>query len=235
MARLTDQVAIVTGGGRGIGMAIAHALAREGATVVLAGRTESALHRVAEELKQYGASALAVPTDVTRDDQIQSLVLTTVHKFGRLDILVNNAGVGYLKRLTELSVEEFDTMWRVNMRGAFVMTKAVIPYMVEAKSGAIVNIASLAGKNSFIGGTGYAATKWGLRGFAGSLMLEVRESNIRVITIFPGSVDTHFSSSNLRGNKITQAEDVAEAVVFGITAPARTMISEMDIRPTNPK
>jgi 3-oxoacyl-[acyl-carrier protein] reductase len=106
--------------------------------------------------------------------------------------------------------------------------------MISQKRGAIVNISSLAGKNSFKGGTGYCATKWALRGFASSLMLEVREHNIRVITIFPGSVDTSFSQMNKRGERITQPDDVASAVVFAVTAPDRSMFSEIDVRPTNP-
>jgi len=126
-------------------------------------------------------------------------------------------------------------MWHVNMRGAFLATKGILPHMTKARTGDIVNISSLAGKNGFKGGTGYGATKWALRGFASSLMLEVRESNIRVITIFPGSVDTQFSSVNLKGESITQPEDVAAAVVFAVTSPERAMFSEIDVRPTNPQ
>jgi NADP-dependent 3-hydroxy acid dehydrogenase YdfG len=116
----------------------------------------------------------------------------------------------------------------------FLLTKAVLPHMIRAKGGEIVNIASLAGKNSFKGGAGYCATKWALRGFAGSLMLEVREHNIRVVTVCPGSVDTAFSTTGKKGNTITQPEDVADAVIFAVTAPARSMFSEIDVRPTNP-
>lgn len=125
-------------------------------------------------------------------------------------------------------------MWNLNVRAIFVLTKVTLPHMIKARSGVIVNISSLAGKNSFKGGTGYAATKWALRGFASSLMLEVREHNIRVVTIFPGSVDTSFSSMNKKGDHITQPADVASAVVFAVTAPERTMFSEIDVRPTNP-
>jgi NADP-dependent 3-hydroxy acid dehydrogenase YdfG len=106
--------------------------------------------------------------------------------------------------------------------------------MIRVRGGEIVNIASLAGKNTFKGGAGYCATKWALRGFAGSLMLEVREHNIRVMTICPGSVDTGFSVSGKKGDRITQPEDVADAVLFAVTAPARSMFSEIELRPTNP-
>jgi len=157
-----------------------------------------------------------------------------MHTHGTVDILVNNAGVGVFKPVAELSVAEFDTMWATNMRGVFLLTKEVLPHMMRAKRGEIVNIASLAGKNSFKGGAGYCATKWALRGFAGSLMLEVREHNIRVVTVFPGSVETAFSASGKKGGNITQPEDVADAVLFAVTSPQRSMFSEIDVRPTNP-
>ena len=153
---------------------------------------------------------------------------------GSVDILVNNAGIGVFKPVVAMQVSEFDAMWNVNMRGVFLATRAVLPSMIRSRKGAIVNIASLAGKNTFKGGAGYGATKWALRGFAGSLMLEVREHNIRVVTICPGSVDTDFSPGGKKGAHITQPEDVASAVIFAVTAPERSMFSEIDLRPTNP-
>jgi 3-oxoacyl-[acyl-carrier protein] reductase len=138
------------------------------------------------------------------------------------------------KLVADTSVSEFDTMWGTNMRGAFLMTLAALPHMTRSKRGTIVFISSLAGKNSIRGGAGYCATKWAMRGFASSLMLEVREHNIRVVTIFPGSVDTSFSSVHKRGEKMTQPEDVADAVLFAVTAPERSMFSEIDVRPTKP-
>jgi NADP-dependent 3-hydroxy acid dehydrogenase YdfG len=233
--RLSGQVAIVTGASKGIGKAIAAALAADGASVVLAARHQDQLNAASLELSKSGLSAVALQADLTNDDQVRKLVETTGKKFGRIDILVNNAGMGVFKPFAQISVEEFDEMWRLNMRAVFVVTKFVLPYMMREKSGAIVNIASLAGKNSFVNGTGYAATKWALRGWASSLMLEVREHNIRVVTICPGSVDTNFSGMNKRSGKITQPEDVADAVVFAVTAPTRSMFSEIDVRPTNPK
>jgi len=235
MKNLQNHVAIVTGASKGIGKAIARALAERGATVVLAARSQGDLESVAGEFHRDGLAALAYPTDVTLQEHVQQLVDRTIHDYGRIDILVNNAGMGVFKNVEEMEVSEFDAMWNVNMRGVFLVTKAVLPHMIQARYGAIVNISSLAGKNSVKGGAGYAATKWALRGFASSLMLEVRDRNIRVIIVFPGSVDTNFSSMNLRGDKITQPQDVAEAVVFAVTAPQRTMISEIDLRPTNPK
>lgn len=235
MKSLQDQVAIVTGASRGIGKAIAHALAENGASVVLASRTARDVEAAATELVSAGHSAIAVPADVGNATDVERLVSKTVESYGRVDVLVNNAGVGVFKPVVDMDVSEFDRMWNVNMRGSFLCTKAVLPYMVKENSGHIVNISSLAGKNSVKNGAGYAATKWALRGFASSLMLEVREANIRVITIFPGSVDTAFSSTNKPARQITQPEDVAAAVVFAVSANTRAMFSEIDVRPTNPK
>ncbi len=179
-------------------------------------------------------SASAVVADVTSEGSVHSLIDAVIRSRGRIDILVNNAGIGVFKNVSEMTVADFDAMWDVNVRGVFLATKEVLPHMMQASSGNIINIASLAGKNSFKGGAGYCATKWALRGFASSLMLEVRDHNIRVVTIFPGSVDTAFSRTGKRGPMITQPEDVADAVIFAVTAPARTMISEIDVRPTRP-
>ena len=234
MDSLRDQTAIVTGAGRGIGKAIALALAVEGAKVVVSSRTMSELEQCVAEIRSAGGSAMAVRADVTSQREVRSLVETVTSSLGKIDILVNNAGIGVFKNAVDLEVEEFDRMWNVNVRGVFLATKAVLPSMIAARSGAIVNIASLAGKNGFKGGTGYGATKWALRGFASSLMLEVREYDIRVITIFPGSVDTSFSAGRKKGSSYPQPEDVASAVVFALSAPGRAMFSEIDVRPTNP-
>jgi NADP-dependent 3-hydroxy acid dehydrogenase YdfG len=232
--RLAGQVAVVTGGSKGIGRAVAYALAREGAHVVLAARSSKELDAVVQEFTREGLKASQVPTDISIPSQVAALIEGTVDGFGRLDILVNNAGIGIFKNVEELAVEEFDAMWNVNLRGVFLASKAALPAMIKANRGAIVNISSLAGKNSIKGGAGYCATKWGLRGFASSLMLEVREYHIRVVTIFPGSVATDFSQQGKKGPNITQPEDVASAVVFAVTAPERSMFSEIDVRPTNP-
>jgi NADP-dependent 3-hydroxy acid dehydrogenase YdfG len=234
MAKLENRVALVTGASKGIGLAIAEAMAREGAHVVLVARSRHRLQEEAGRLVAEGWKATSEVADLTDVGQARKVVGSTVAKHGRLDILVNNAGMGHFKSALEMSVGEFDEMWNLNMRAVFVTTQAALPQMIKAKWGAVVNISSLAGKNSFKGGTGYCATKWALRGFASSLMLEVREHNIRVVTIFPGSVDTSFSATGKRGNTITQPEDVASAVVFAVTSPERSMFSEIDVRPTNP-
>jgi NADP-dependent 3-hydroxy acid dehydrogenase YdfG len=154
-----------------------------------------------------------------------------------LDILVNNAGIGRFAPVKELSLSDFDAMWNVNVRGLFLCTQHAVRMMETQRGGVIVNISSLAGKNAFVRGAGYAATKWALMGFAKCLMLEVRERNIRVVTVCPGSVDTTFShpSESPRAEKLIHPQDVADTVLAAITIPARSMVSEIDIRPTNPK
>ena len=234
MKALDGKIALVTGGSMGIGLAIGRRMAEEGATVILAARTSSRLDTAVDALRKENLSASGIAADVSREEDVEKLVATILQRYGRIDILVNNAGIGVFKTVLEMSPREFDSMWETNMRGAFLPTRAVLPHMVQARAGELVFISSLAGKNSFKGGAGYCATKWGLRGFASSLMLEVREHNIRVTTIFPGSVDTTFSPMTKKGEHITQPRDVADAVLFAVTAPSRSMFSEIDVRPTNP-
>jgi 3-oxoacyl-[acyl-carrier protein] reductase len=232
---LKDKVVIITGAGRGIGKAIALRFAEEQSRLVLAARTKNEIEKVADEVRHGGAEALAVPADVTMEDQVDRLIKTAHGAFGRIDVLVNNAGFGIFSKVAEMKTEDFQSMFDVNVRGVFFCTRAALPYMTKQEDGVIVNIASLAGRNALIGGAGYCATKWALIGFARSLMLEVREHNIRVITICPGSVDTSFGGNEGRKKTILQAQDVAETVLAAVRMPARAMVSEIDIRPTNPK
>jgi 3-oxoacyl-[acyl-carrier protein] reductase len=234
MGRLDGKVAIVTGGSKGIGRGIGEALAREGAHVVLSARGNDELQKTVASMRMDSLQVTAIQADVSREEDVTRLVDGTVKTYGRLDILVNNAGMGVFKPVTELTVQEFDAMWGTNMRGVFLMSRAAIPHMVRTGGGDIVCIASLAGKNTMKNGAGYCATKWALRGFAGSMMLEVREHNIRTITICPGSVETGFSSTGKKGSNIPRPEDVAEAVVFAVTSEGRAMFSEIDLRPTRP-
>jgi 3-oxoacyl-[acyl-carrier protein] reductase len=225
---LRSKTALVTGAGRGIGSGIAEALAAEGAKVILVARTSAEIESTAARIRTSGGEAVASSGDVAVEGDIERIVNT----HGPVDILVNNAGMGIFKPFADMTVGEFDQMWNVNMRGVFLATKAVLPGMRAKKEGDIVTISSLAGKNGFKGGTGYGATKWAVRGFASSLMLEVRDDNIRVVTVFPGSVDTGFSRGGKRGPDIPQPADVASGVLLAVTAPRRAMFSEIDLRPT---
>jgi 3-oxoacyl-[acyl-carrier protein] reductase len=235
---IAGSVALVTGAGRGIGRAVALTLARQGAKVVLAARTSEELDQVRNEIESSGGSAHPVRTDLTKREEVERLFAEIRATYERLDILVNNAGIGRFAPVRDMVLEDFDAMWALNVRAVIDCTKLALPLMEAQRNGVIVNVASLAGKNSFVGGAGYSATKWALIGFARSLMLEVREHNIRVITICPGSVDTSFSSTNTdpkRSEKILHPQDVADTIMGALMMPDRAMVSEIDIRPTNPK
>ncbi len=239
MKSLEGKKALVTGAGRGIGRAIALALAAHGADVCVASRTATELDEVCSEIRSAGRKALAVPCDLTKEPDVRRLARAARDEFGVVDILINNAGIGYFAPVQTLTVEQFDAMWSLNVRGVFLVTREVLPGMLQRASGDIVNIASLAGRNAFVGGAGYASTKWALIGFARSLMLEVREKNIRVVTICPGSVDTSFGDHAARAARspgvIPTAGDIAAVVVDTLAMPRHVMVSEVDVRPTNPK
>ena len=238
---MNKPVAIVTGGSRGIGQAIALRFAKEGFAVALVARDRKKLNQTQEMIFSSGfEKPLIVQADLRDLKQVKEIVPKVIKEWGKIDVLVNNAGLGYLKPFLEISPEEYDEMMDVNMRAVFFLTQYTVPQMMNQKSGLILNIASLAGKNGFKSGTGYAASKWALRGFAQCLLPEVREYDIRVVTIFPGSVKTNFSQGGQSPtrtpsqNKI-QVEDIAEIAYMAFHIPQRTMVSEIDMRPSNPK
>jgi 3-oxoacyl-[acyl-carrier protein] reductase len=230
MAALNGKVAVVTGGTRGIGRAIARALLDEGARVVVGARTESDVERVAEEL---GDGARGVVCDVRDPADCQALVDAATESFGGLDILVNNAGVGIFKSVEELSVEEWDRVQETNVSGVFYCSHAAIPRLRERGGGWIINIGSLAGKNAFPGGAAYNASKFGLIGFSEALMQEVRHDGIRVTYIMPGSVATPGFGSG-EGDWKIQPEDIGRIVLDLLAMPERTLPSRVEVRPSRP-
>jgi 3-oxoacyl-[acyl-carrier protein] reductase len=232
MESLNGKIAVVTGASKGIGRAIARSLSQAGATVVLTARDEMQLETLRAALVEQGGSAVAIRTDMASADSVASLATRVEEQFGGADILINNAGYGVFSKVVDMTVEDFDGMFAVNVRGVFLATKAFLPGMIKRQEGQIINIASLAARNSFVGGAGYSATKFALLGFARSLMLEVRDHNIRVVTICPGSVNTEFSDHSKDAQTIIQPEDIAETTLFALTMPARTNVSEIDVRPT---
>ncbi len=233
---LQGKTAIVTGAGRGIGKAIALALAASGANVALVARTPGDLELVRNEIEAGGSKSVAITGDVSLERDVNAAVEETIRRFGAVDILVNNAGIGSFANVADLGVEKFDRMWEVNMRGVFLFTRAVLPHMKKQRSGDILNLASLAGRNAFKGGSGYCATKWALIGFARCLMLEVREDGIRVVTLCPGSVATEFGDHVKKESSpsMPTAEDIAQVALDTLLMPRHVMVSEVDIRPTNP-
>jgi 3-oxoacyl-[acyl-carrier protein] reductase len=230
---LDGKVALVTGASRGIGLAIARSLAGMGARLSLCARDAKKLQLEADELRRDGASVVAVPADVRRAGEIASLVKQTEQSLGPIDILVNNAGIGYFAPIQEASEADWDAVLDTNLKAVFLLSKAVAPGMIARRGGHVINIASLAGKNSFAGGGIYCASKWGLLGLTGCLAEDLRPFGIRVSAVCPGSVATDFSPHTGRDtSKMLQPEDVAHAVETILTQAPQSFISEVVLRPT---
>lgn len=235
----TKDITIVTGASRGIGKAIAIKFAEEGHNLALFGRDTEKLKETAAEVEKHGAAARIFSGDAGNEKFVSDSVNKIYDEFGKVDHLINNAGAAVFKKFTEVNLDEFKKQVEVNMYGIFNFTKAVIDKMIERKSGSIINIASLAGKNGFAGGTTYTATKHAVMGFSKSLMLEVREYNIRVAVICPGSVATEMligtSMNPSNVEKILAPQDIADVVYSVINMPLRALVSEIDVRPLNPR
>jgi NADP-dependent 3-hydroxy acid dehydrogenase YdfG len=240
MSKLTDKVAVVTGGGSGVGKATAALFLKEGAKVVIAGRDAAKLDAVAKELAA-GDRLRTHATDVGKADQCQALIDFATKAFGRVDILVNNAGTNLKERtLRELTPEAWDMMVGANLNGAFYCTKAVLPQMLDRKDGVIVNVVSVAGKRANpLGGAAYVAAKFGMGGLGLVLSNEEKDSGVRVSNVYPGEIDTPILAvrpkpvSEEQKAAMLKPEDVADAVVFVATLPARVSIPELVIKPTN--
>jgi NADP-dependent 3-hydroxy acid dehydrogenase YdfG len=239
MSRLTGKTALVTGGGSGIGLAVAKLLLAEGARVAITGRSEDKLKAAAASLKA-GDRLLSRAADVSRAAPVDALIREVTSKFGRVDILVNNAGANIKERtFRELTPETWEYLVGANLDGAFHCMRAVLPQMLERKDGLIININSTSGKRAGpLGGAAYAAAKFGLRGLSMAIAAEEKNSGVRVTSVYPGEVNTPILEN--RPNPVTedhkqsilQPEDVAAAVVFIATLPARAWIPELIIAPT---
>jgi len=231
---LAGQVAVITGAGRGIGAAIARKLAAMGATAVLCGRTQSVLDATARTILDAGGKTEVIPCDVTILHQLEYAAARVDSTFHRLDILVNNAGIGgFRDPLHQLSPDDWDRILNTNLRGVFFAIRAFAPLMIRARSGHIINISSLAGKNALPNGAAYAASKWGLNGLTYSVAEELRVHNIRVSVICPGSVDTELSPhAGKDPSKMLQPDDIAHAVAMLATQAPQSFVSEILLRPT---
>ncbi len=231
---LTGQVAVITGGGRGIGAAVGRKLAGLGAVAVLCGRGRAPLDSTAAAITTAGGQAEALECDVINQQSIDVLTANISHKFGRVDILVNNAGIGgFGGPLHRMPPEAWDQVLNTNLRGVFYCIRAFAPMMIKAGAGHIVNISSLAGKNALPNGAAYAASKWGLNGLSYSVAEELRAHNIRVSVVCPGSVNTELSPhAGKDPAKMLQPDDVAHAVAMLVTQAPQSFISEVLLRPT---
>jgi len=231
---IKDQVAVVTGAGRGIGAAIAQKLAGMGAVVVLCGRTRGNLESTAATIARDGGRAEVAECDVTNVALVEAISARVGRTFGRLDILVNNAGIGGLGGpLHGMQPEQWDAVLNTNLRGVYYCIRAMAPLMIQRRSGHIINISSLAGKNALPNGAAYAASKWGLNGLSYSVAEELRGHGIRVSVVCPGSVDTELSPhAGKDPSKMLQPEDVAHAVAMLVTQAPQSFASEILLRPT---
>ncbi len=236
------MVAIVTGGSKGIGLAIARAFVERGMQVTITGRHEADLRRAQERLGA-GADVLAVAADVRIPADAQRAIDETVSRFGGLDVLVNNAGIGRFANVADMSIDTWREVIDTNLSGVFYCTHAALPEMRRRGGGYVVNISSLAGKNAFTGGAAYCASKAGLNAFSEALMQEVRHDNIRVSYVMPGSVATGFSHPGGAAGSGTDSkddwkltpEDVARVVVDLISHDARSLASRVELRPSRPR
>jgi 3-oxoacyl-[acyl-carrier protein] reductase len=236
---LNGKRALVTGASKGIGFAIAEALLREGASVMICARNGGELDEAASRLKQqaHGKKVAAQAADVSDSEQVARLFAAVDRELGGLDTLINNAGLGVFRATAELSVEEWDRVIGTNLSGAFYCSREALERFQKSRGGAIINISSLAGKNPFAGGSAYNASKFGMTGFTEAMMLDHRSDNVRVSYIMPGSVDTAFGGE--RGGQQSSwkiaPEDIAEIVLDILRMPERTLISRVEVRPSRPQ
>ena len=238
MSNLKNKRAAVTGASRGIGFAVAQALAAQGADVVLCAREAKALDSAVAKIReqQPGGKIVGHTADVSDSRQVAGLFGLIDQELGGLDILINNAGFGVFRATAELTVEEWDRVIATNLSGAFYCSREAFERFEASRGGFIINISSLAGRNPFAGGAAYNASKFGLNGFSEAMMLDHRSDNVRVSYIMPGSVATHFA-----GNETSKAdwkiapEDIAQIVLDVLNMPERTLISRIEVRPSRPQ
>ena len=238
MESLAGKIALVTGAGKGIGRAIAIALAQEGAHVGLLARTESQLHSVAKEIEALGGKTAVVTADVADRAAVEIAVGQVKDQLGPIDILINNAGIGTFAKLVDMPVAEWEHIIQVNLLGTYYVTRAVLPDMIARETGDIINIASTAGQRGAATTSAYSASKFAILGLTESLMQEVRKHNVRVSALTPSTVATELAISNnlTDGNpdKVMQPEDLAEFMIAQLKLNRRIFIKEAGMWSTNP-
>jgi 3-oxoacyl-[acyl-carrier protein] reductase len=232
MSGSQGKVALVTGGNRGIGRGIAEALARDGATVALTARDAAAAAKAAGEI---GHGARGYACDVRRPESVAAVFAAVAKDLGGLDVLVNNAGIGLFGPVADMSLDDWHAVIETNVNGVFYCTKAAIPLMRQRGGGYILNVSSLAGRNTFPGGAAYSASKHAVNGFSETLFQEVRHDGIRVTYLMPGSVATEFGrGSTEKSDWALQPEDVGEMVVDLLHTHPRALHSRVEMRPAKP-
>lgn len=238
MESLRGQVAVVTGGSRGIGLAIARALVAEGVQVAVTGKSAANLSAAKPKIEAAGPGAVeTLQADIRRPDEMRRAIDAAVARFGGLDILINNAGIGIFASVSTMTYDQWTDVIDTNLTGVFNACHAALPHLQRRGGGFIINISSLAGKNPFSDGAAYCASKAGLNAFSEALMQEVRYDNIRVSYVLPGSVSTAFSSGDeARGAdwKIAPGE-VADVVVNLLRHNPRSLPSRVELRPSKPR
>jgi short-subunit dehydrogenase len=237
---LKDKKALVTGSSRGIGLAIAELLAREGVSVFLTARDEAALRKAAERLSDNGSRVYCASCDLSDAAQIETMFGLALKTLGGIDILINNAGFNIKKQAVELEIGEWDRIFAVNIRAAFALSRLAAREMKKQGSGFIINIGSGASQTPIAEYAAYCATKYGLLGFSESLALELRSYGIKVSIILPGSTATHFGGSS-PDDKLSsmpgmlRADDIAECALFLLKQAPQAWTSVMNLRPLNPR
>jgi 3-oxoacyl-[acyl-carrier protein] reductase len=238
MELLNGRNAIITGAGKGIGRALAIALANEGVNLGLVARTESDLLHLSEELKQLNVKVSVAAADISSIDQVNLAVENIKAELGQIDILINNAGIGAFGSFLELEPAKWEEIIKINLFGTYYVTRAVLPEMIERQTGDIINISSTAGQRGAAVTSAYSASKFGVIGLSESLMQEVRKYNIRVSTLTPSTVATDMAKNlNLTdGNpdRVMQPEDFAEMVVSNLKLNRRVFVKEAGLWSTNP-
>lgn len=231
--KLTQQIALVTGAGRGIGRAISLALGKAGAHVIVAARTRSELETVAQEIVQAGGSASAWPADLSSEAEITKLFEFVREKFGRLEVLVNNGGIGLFGPMVEFDVADLDRLYSINVRGLFLCCQQALKLMIPQKAGYIINIASVVGFRGYAGQGGYTISKHGVIGLTKSLAIEAQPHGIRVSVVSPGGVNTAMigeARPDLDRSVLLQPDDIAQTVMFLLSLSEQAAIDEIYIR-----
>lgn len=234
MQDLKGKVALVTGGGQGLGEAICRTLAEAGTIIIPADVQHEKAEQVAASIRSAGGKAMAMKLNVADEKQAEEVIKQVAAEFGKIDVLINNAGIDFTLPVEELTVEQFDKVLAVNLRGPFVMSKAVLPFMKQQGSGHIVNITSTAAKRAWANATAYHASKWGLLGMSHALHVEARPHGVKVTAVVNGGMQTPFILERFPDTPLDVLQDpknVAETIRFILTQPKETVIPEVMVIP----